>query len=78
MMSKSMDEPLSLRDRITVRLHLLTCRFCVRYLQQLKFMSDLMHECGTETNHNESPVQAIKMSSDARERIRHSLENKQK
>ena len=41
LMSESMDRPLSLRERVQLKLHLIVCTWCVRYLNQLNFMRQL-------------------------------------
>ena len=36
--SVSLDRPLSLRERIVLRLHLIICKYCKRFSQQLQTM----------------------------------------
>lgn len=36
--SASLDRPLTLRDRIVLRLHLIICKYCKRFSQQLQTM----------------------------------------
>ncbi len=36
--SESLDRPLTLQERLLLRFHLLFCKFCSRYLRQLKFL----------------------------------------
>jgi hypothetical protein len=42
-LSESIDRKLSLKERIIVRLHLFTCEACVRYLDQIRLLHDLIH-----------------------------------
>jgi len=78
LISQSLEQPLSLREKLKLRLHLLTCKFCIRYLEQLLFMRDVIHQCGNEDAHHELAFPSIQMSPDARERIKRALEKKQK
>jgi anti-sigma factor RsiW len=39
---------LSLRRRLEVRLHLLICRFCRRYLAQMRTVADALHRLPPE------------------------------
>ena len=38
MVSESLDRPLRLRDRVTLRMHLLMCSFCTRFSRQMRFL----------------------------------------
>lgn len=42
--SESMDRNLSLRERITLKLHLITCAACLRFFEQSKFLRRAMNE----------------------------------
>lgn len=42
-MSRSLDERISLRDRLKVNVHKLMCRACRRYLAQISFIGRAMH-----------------------------------
>jgi hypothetical protein len=42
LMSESMDRPLSLGERVQLKLHLIVCTWCVRYLNQINFMRQLL------------------------------------
>ena len=42
--SESLDGGLPIRQRIALRLHLLTCKFCSRYKRQLVFMRDAIRQ----------------------------------
>lgn len=43
-LSESIDRKLSLKERIVVRLHLFTCEACVRYLEQIRLLHELIHK----------------------------------
>ncbi|MEQ1765079.1 MAG: zf-HC2 domain-containing protein [Pyrinomonadaceae bacterium] len=47
-LSESIDRKLSLKERIVVRLHLFTCEACVRYLEQIRLLHDLIHDHRSE------------------------------
>lgn len=65
--SESMDRNLSFRERITLRLHLITCAACLRFFEQSKFlrraMSEYYERCSVEKND-------VTFSDDARERLK--------
>ena len=42
LMSESMDRPLGLREQLQLRLHLMVCAWCARYLQQIRFLRQLL------------------------------------
>lgn len=44
LISQSMDRPLGLRERLQVKLHLLLCAWCGRYLMQIKLLRQLLRE----------------------------------
>ncbi len=37
-MSQSLERTLGLRERLSMRLHMMVCVWCVRYLKHLKFL----------------------------------------
>jgi hypothetical protein len=44
LMSESMDRRLGLREWLTLRLHLLVCAWCARYLKQIRFLRQLLRD----------------------------------
>jgi len=42
--SASIDRPLTLKERVLTRLHLFTCEACVRYLEQIRFIHNFLHD----------------------------------
>jgi Putative zinc-finger len=42
--SASLDRPLTFKERFLMRLHLVACKPCVRYLEQSKFLGTAVHE----------------------------------
>lgn len=49
--SASIDRKLTFRERIVTRLHLFTCEACVLYLEQIRFLHDLIHAHQHELQH---------------------------
>jgi len=71
LISQGLDQHLTFTERMGVRIHLLMCRTCTQYKNQLRFIRQAMRqlsqdaECG---NHA-----AIPLSPEARERIKNAL-----
>jgi hypothetical protein len=42
LLSKSLDQRLALSERVEIRLHLLVCALCARYLKQIKFLRTVL------------------------------------
>ncbi len=69
-LSNSMERPLSVRERIQVKLHLWVCAWCQWYLEHLRVMRDT-----ARAHADEAPpvVRGATLSDEARERIRQKL-----
>ncbi|MGB7201121.1 MAG: zf-HC2 domain-containing protein [Pyrinomonadaceae bacterium] len=65
--SQSLDRKLSMRERITMKLHLITCAGCLRFFKQSKFLSRAMSEYYERCSVDESE---INVSEEARERLK--------
>ncbi len=65
--SESHDRSLTLRERVSLRFHLLRCQLCSRYAHQLKFLEDACSSVIEELEGN------TELSDDARDRIRERL-----
>jgi hypothetical protein len=72
-MSESLERRLGLLERTKLRLHLLLCAWCVRYLKQIKLVRQAVsqHEF-TSADDNVNP---LKLTDEARQRISESLRN---
>ncbi len=71
--SQSMERPLTLRERLLLKLHLWVCMWCLWYMEHLQIMRDALR-----LQENESDVDistTTRLSDEARERIRRSLTN---
>ena len=67
--SESMERRLSLRERITIKLHLWICLWCVWYLEQLQLMRDTIRTKASQEPNLESSV-LPPLSAEARERMK--------
>jgi hypothetical protein len=67
-MPQSMERPLSLRERVLLKLHLWVCVWCVWYLEQLRLMREALRAA---TSDGEYP--GASLPAEARERIRSAL-----
>jgi hypothetical protein len=70
-MSESLERRLTLRERVTLRLHFLICKYCVWYLGQLRLMRGAARSRGARIPDEASPQTSL--SPEARERIRSAL-----
>ncbi|MGH9902921.1 MAG: zf-HC2 domain-containing protein [Pyrinomonadaceae bacterium] len=71
-MSESLERPLSFRERVTMRLHLWVCIWCVRYLEQLHVMRETLRAREAQVSNDESAADAT-LPAEARERIKDAL-----
>jgi hypothetical protein len=69
--SKSLDERLSWRERVGLRMHLLFCRLCRRYVRDLRFLRLVLRRAGEDGLLRYTPTG--KLSSASRERIKRAL-----
>lgn len=72
LLGETLDRQPTLRERIVMRLHLLTCDACSRYLSQIKFLKEAMHAHGEkspETDHLSTAV----LSGEAKARLKELL-----
>ena len=73
--SRSMDEPLTWKERIQVRLHLMACVLCTRYREQLLAMRKMIQNGIGELEEEQlSPESGL--STDAKDRMKEQLSNK--
>jgi hypothetical protein len=71
MASDSMERKLSWRQRLDMRLHLLICALCMRYVKQLQFMHDAVRHHAAEIEKGGAAASAL--SNETRARIKSSL-----
>jgi putative zinc finger protein len=65
--SASLDRPLTLREKLIMRLHLIACRPCVRYMEQSEFLS---HATETLDDKLREEVFTGRLNDEARRRIK--------
>lgn len=71
--SQSMERPLTLRERVLLKLHLWVCMWCLWYMEHLQLMRDALR---LQENESDADVStSTRLSDEARERIRRSLTN---
>ncbi len=63
--SQSLEQPLSFRTRLKMRLHFLICVWCERYDKQLKFL----HRACSHASHPDEILPGRGLSAEARQRI---------
>ncbi len=71
--SDALDRPLALRQRLGLRMHLLLCRWCRRYGEQIKFLRAAAHDC---VKHDVIEPSAA-LPPEVRERIKRTLREQQ-
>jgi hypothetical protein len=70
LMSESRERLLTPTEFLKLRLHLLVCAWCARYLKQIEFLSCVLREQPTEDSEFK-----VTMPAEARERIAQRLKN---
>jgi hypothetical protein len=68
------NRPLTLREKINVKVHLFICQACQRYFNQIKFLHDFM----SKNNHKfqvETDSSAPKLSDKAKQRLKNALKS---
>ena len=70
LVSESLDRKLALHQRMGMRMHLMMCKFCSRYQEQLLFLSKTARQY---SERSEEPDPSIQLSSDVGKRIKESM-----
>jgi hypothetical protein len=68
--SASLDRPLTIRERAVMRLHLVACKPCVRYMEQSHFLRSAASRLDANLK---DELFTGKLSDEARERIKNAL-----
>lgn len=71
LISKSLDRPLSWRERLEVRFHLLICQYCKRFSQQLLTMRKALSRLSQSIENNPD----IRLPSETKSKIASSIES---
>lgn len=74
LITHSMDEPLTLRQRLLVRWHLLVCRYCRRFQKQVFWLRKILRSKSEMMT--EKKVSNVGLSNGAKERIKEALKRK--
>ena len=73
LMSESLERRLGVLEHLKLRLHLLVCAWCARYLKQIRLLRRLVSQREfTAADDNAVP---LKLTDEARQRISESLRN---
>lgn len=72
LVSQSLDRPLTMRERLSVRFHLLICAACARFSRQLAYMQATIEKFVLDTEQNEG----LKLSASAKERMAEAMKSK--
>ena len=70
--SASLDRKLTFRERTVMRLHLVACKPCVRYMEQSNFLGSAASQLDENLKHE---LFAGRLSDDARDRIKNVLKS---
>ncbi len=70
--SRSMDEPLTMRERVQVKLHLMACKLCVRYRDQLLAIRKKIRDHVDEWEEN-SDASEVHLSDEKKTRMKRLL-----
>lgn len=72
LISRSMENGLSLREKLVMKTHLYTCIACRRYLTQIKFMDEVFEK---QEQKIEKGEYAPKLGAEATERLKNALKS---
>ena len=72
LVSRSLEDDLSWRERMVMKTHLYTCLACQRYLAQLKFMSEVIERQEATRDAGQG---APRLSAEAAERLKNALKS---
>ena len=65
--SRSIDGKITFREKLVLKLHLIPCKPCVRFVEQSKFIKQMMHDM--EVGDATTPFKGT-LSEEARERLK--------
>jgi hypothetical protein len=71
LLSDAMDRPIPLHRRIALRLHLLTCTWCLRYKEQIALIRSLLRSTEPGPSIHDLPQgPGVRLSDETRERLK--------
>jgi hypothetical protein len=71
LISQSLEQPLAMRERFALKLHLLICRYCRRFRQQLQAIRIALKLTAQAIENDDT----IKMPSETKQRLIQSIES---
>ncbi len=66
-LSQGLEEPIPMGERMTLRFHMMMCKYCARYFDQIRALRELAK--GFEATEMPPQGENQRLSSEARERI---------
>ena len=72
-MSESLERRLDLVEQLKLRLHLLVCAWCARYLKQITLLRQVVSQ--SEFASPDDNAEGLKLTDEARQRISETLRN---
>lgn len=76
LVSESLDRPLTWKERINLKIHLMMCRLCTNYARQITFITTSARKYLQYTN--ETQQQDLKLTEERRQRIKQAIEQQTK
>ncbi|MBI5248754.1 MAG: zf-HC2 domain-containing protein [Desulfomonile tiedjei] len=74
LISESLDKPLTLRQRMSLKAHLLMCRYCTRFQRQMLFLRDIIRRAAHQETGDAGPESSdISLTLEARKRIKDAM-----
>lgn len=70
--SKAIDTKISLRERLHIRLHILLCKGCHRFYQQIHFLHTIIHHQHAPGHEHSSPFSAT-LSEASKQRLKDAI-----
>jgi hypothetical protein len=67
----SLDDKLSWREWLLMKIHLLSCDPCINFLKQIRFIRSVLHHSDEKLGQEDA---SVKLSDDARTRLKDALE----
>jgi len=75
LMSESLERRLGVLEHLELKLHLMVCAWCARYLKQIKFLSEIVRQRTIAATTDADAVSPGALPAEARQRICRSLKD---
>ena len=72
-LGESLDKTPTWREKLVMKLHLITCEACARYLEQIKFLREAVHTHGTGPQNDGGESARVSLSKESKERLKSAL-----